>query len=516
MTKIEKIKIAVISNITLEPFFSIYLKEVFANRADNICIDSMPYDTYPNESDIISSADCVVVWLNIDSFYPNLITDIIGRSASIDSVIRDINERALKLNLFLKEVTSAQIIWIGAEDYCYSQYASVRGNTFVGEEIIDRINIEYNAMLHETFVCIDLKAIIAKIGIYSAFDNKSKYRWNTPYSRDLLSEVSKEIYKQHLIYSGVTKKCIVLDCDYVLWGGILSEDGIEGIHLSNSGLGKPYQDFQRFILSMYYYGAIIAICSKNDEADVLKVFREHDGMMLKEENISIFCVNWDNKSDNIKKIAHNLNISLDSIVFVDDSDFEVQSVRNMLPEVTAIKYDRNTIYEELSCFNLKQNMDIENVRQRTLTYRTNKMRELLKNEAVSFETYLESLDMHLDIHKTQPAELSRIAELTQRTNKCTNGKRYTVNQLDKMLCDGYELYSVFLSDKYSDLGLVGAIGIENGILDLFSLSCRALGRKVEDAMLEFVTKRNIRSMIFADTQKNDHLKNMLSDWMLIE
>ena len=124
--------------------------------------------------------------------------------------------------------------------------------------------------------------------------------------------------------------------------------------------------------------------------------------------------------------------------------------------------------------------------------------------------------MHLDIHNTLPVELSRIAELTQRTNKCTNGKRYTINQLDKMLCDGYELYSVFLSDKYSDLGLVGAIGIENGTVDLFSLSCRALGRKIEDSMLEFVMQQGIRSMVFADTHKNVHLKNMLSDWMLLE
>ena len=516
MTKQERIKIAVISNITLEPFFSTYLEEVFSVCADNVSVDPILYGEYPNEKDRISRADCVVVWLNIDSFYPNLVNDIIGGSVSINSVIRDNNERAQRLYSFLRETTSAQIVWIGAENFCYYQYASISGNTFVCQEIIDRINIEYNAMLQGTSVCIDLKAIIAKIGIYKSFDNKSKYRWDTPYSRDLLSEVSRDIFKQRLIYSGVTKKCIVLDCDNVLWGGIISEDGIAGIQLSNSGLGRPFQDFQRFILTLHYHGVIIAICSKNDESDVLKMFREHDGMILKEDHVSAFCVNWENKPENIKRIAQSLNISLDSIVFVDDSDFEVQSVRNLLPEVTAIKYNRDSIYEKLGCFNLKKTVDIESVRQRTLTYRTNKMRESLKNDAASFDDYLNSLEMKLDVHASLPLELSRIAELTQRTNKCTNGKRYTADQLNKKITDGYELYSVFLSDKFSDLGLVGAIGIENGTVDLFSLSCRALGRKAEELMLEFVTDRNIRSMTFIATQKNIHLKNMLSDWELKE
>ena len=124
--------------------------------------------------------------------------------------------------------------------------------------------------------------------------------------------------------------------------------------------------------------------------------------------------------------------------------------------------------------------------------------------------------MKIDIHKSLPFELSRIAELSQRTNKCTNGKRYTMDQLNKKVCDGYELYSVFISDKFSNLGLVGAIGIEGRTVDLFSLSCRALGRKAEEAMIGFIADRNIQSMTFIDTQKNIHLKSMLFGWNLEE
>ena len=140
---------------------------------------------------------------------------------------------------------------------------------------------------------IDIKSIIAKVGIESAFDDKGKYRWNTPYSRKLLGEIAQEVHKRYLIDNGITKKCVVLDCDNVLWGGILSENGIEHIQLGSSGLACSYQNFQRFMLNLYYHGVIITVCSKNGKLDVLHMFKEHDEMILKEEHIACFCANWD-------------------------------------------------------------------------------------------------------------------------------------------------------------------------------------------------------------------------------
>ena len=353
---------------------------------------------------------------------------------------------------------------------------------------IDRINVILNESIEENDTYVDLKTIIAKLGIERAFDNKGKYRWNTPYSRDLLQEVASEVHKQYLICNGITKKCVVLDCDNVLWGGILSEDGIEGIQLGNSGLGRPYQEFGRFMLNLYYHGIIIAICSKNDKSDVLRVFREHDEMILREKHIACFCVNWDNKAYNIKAIAETLNIGLDSMVFIDDSDFEVQAVKMLLPEVTAIKYERDSVYGELSCFNLKSNIDIEKVRVRNLTYRTNELRKNLRSELSSFEEYLNALEMKVD----------------------TNGRRYTAQQIKDKLSNGYELYSVSLSDKFSDLGLVGAIGLDGNTLDLFSLSCRALGRNVEEIMINFIRDKNIKKSYYKLTYQNHELNFKLN------
>lgn len=148
-------------------------------------------------------------------------------------------------------------------------------------------------------VFVALKRLIEKNGISNLYNTKSKYRWNAPYSKELIEFMEYEVYKQYQIYLLQSKKCVVLDCDNVLWEGVLSEEGIEGIRLDASGLCREYQDFQRFLLSLYYRGVILTICSKNDEADVLRVFREHTGMLLREEHIACFQVNWSDKPTNI-------------------------------------------------------------------------------------------------------------------------------------------------------------------------------------------------------------------------
>ena len=505
--------IAVVTNITVEPFLGIYLNDVFAKEGIKVRLDSISFDEYlsAEHSDKIANADEIVAWLNIDSFYPNLINDLTGGKVSAEVIEQDVRSKFISLNTFLKQKSQAPVLLIGAEDFCYGSYTYPLGYSLKNRGLIDRINISLSEIIEENDTYIDLKAMVAKLGIERAFDHKSKYRWNTPYSRELLREIATEIHKQYLIRNSITKKCVVLDCDNVLWGGILSEDGIEGIQLGGSGLGRPYQDFGRFILNLYYHGVIIAICSKNDKCDVLSVFREHNEMVLKEEHIACFGVNWDNKADNIKAISETLNIGLDSIVFIDDSDFEIQAVNTLLPEVTAIKYERDHIYKQLSCFNLRSNIDIDKVQKRNLTYQTNEFRKNLRLGASSFDEYLKALEMKVDIHKALPIELSRIAELTQRTNKCTNGTRYTVDQIKEMLEEGYELYSVSLSDKFSDLGIVGAIGIDGNTLDLFSLSCRALGRNIEEVMIDFIREKNIENFYYNLTVQNNELHSKLND-----
>lgn len=221
----------------------------------------------------------------------------------------------------------------------------------------------------------------------------------------------------------------------------------------------------------------------------------------------------DKQIRNIKQIAKILNIGLDSIVFVDDSPTEIEEVKSVLPEVVTICYKRNMTYEPFSCFNLRHDVNIIDIKKRTETYRTNSFREEFRKKYNDYSNYIKDLNIKMDIHEALPTEYSRISELTQRTNKCTNGKRYSVANLkERVLLDNVKLYAFFVSDRFSDLGLVGAIEVEGTTLTLFSVSCRALGREIENKMLDYIHKRHqIKKIEYYSTSKNENVKTFLAD-----
>ena len=495
-------QITLLTNICFEPYWRTFVKERFSCLPYDTQINSILYEEYYDNIEDIKFSDLIVVYLDFEMFYTDLSNEISSGGVTYQAIKDECIDKCRNLYSYIKNHSKAPVIWLGFEDY-YSIQNNTYGALLSFEGVVDQLNLALNDMLKEdTF--IDFKRLIASVGIKNAYDAKGKYRWNAPYSKELISLIVNEIYKQYLIATGNTKKCLVLDCDNVLWGGVLSEDGIEGINISGSGLGRPFQDFQRYLLDLYYHGVILAVCSKNDETDVLRVFREHTGMILKEEHIAFFKCNWNNKPDNIKDISESLNIGLDSIVFVDDSVFEIESVKTMLPEVTTILYQRDSVYDGLSCFNLKHCTDLKTVRERTSTYKTNILRSELHKSSSSHEDYISSLEMVVDIHKTTECELARVSELTQRTNKCTNGTRYTIDQIkEKISSADYELYTVCLSDKFSNLGVIGVVGIKHCTVDLFSLSCRALGRKVEEKIIEFCRERKANKVCFCSTTKNE-------------
>jgi FkbH-like protein len=449
-----------------------------------------------------------VIWLNCEEFLPDIRNHLDSVEISQQQVIDELVGRCARLSEDIMQYRTPHILWFLFEDY-FNKLPIATGHSY--NALVDRINAELNGTLKNDVSFIDLKRLIADVGIPNAYDQKGKYRWNAPYSKVLIEAAVKEIHKQYLIAQGITKKCLVLDCDNVLWGGILSENGVENIKLGGAGFGRPYQDFQRFVLSLYYHSVILAVCSKNDLSDVMTMFREHSEMVLKEEYIACFQVNWDNKPDNIKRIAETLNVGLDSMVFIDDSPLEIEAVKAMLPEVTVIRYERDMAYEQFSCFNLKSNVSKADIDKRNETYRTNQSRESMKSQYDSYADYITALEIKTDIHEATPIEYARISELTQRTNKCTNGVRYTVTDIkERVGSSNVILYSLSVSDRFSDLGLVGVIAVEGDALTLFSLSCRALGREIDGELLNFIAdKHQIKNIQFKETGKNEDLKALL-------
>ena len=508
-------RITLLTNICFEPYWRTFIKQRFSRLSYDTQLNAILYDEYQDNIDDFRFANLILVCLSFEELYSNLSNDILSGKTTYKAIENDCINKCSNLYSYIKSHSKASLIWFGFEDY-YCLQCRNYGALLSFEGLVDQLNFALNDMIKEDSF-IDFKRLIATVGIKNAYDTKGKYRWNASYSKELISLMVDEIYKQHLITTGNTKKCLVLDCDNVLWGGILSEDGIEGIKIGGNGLGKPFQNFQRYLLDLYYHGVILTVCSKNDESEVLRVFRKHTGMLLKEEHIACFRCNWNNKPDNIKDISESLNIGLDSIVFVDDSVFETESVNTMLPQVTTILFQRDTVYDELSCFNLKCDIDLQTVRERTSTYKTNILRSELQKNASSYEDYISSLEMIVDIHKTTECELARISELTQRTNKCTNGTRYTIDQIkSKISSADYELYTVCLSDKFSNFGVVGVIGIKGYTIDLFSLSCRALGRRVEENMIEFALERKANKVYFCNTNKNEGIGILFEAYGLIK
>ncbi|MEJ6950344.1 HAD-IIIC family phosphatase [Natronospora cellulosivora (SeqCode)] len=513
------IQITVITNITLKLYFIPYLSKNFKEKEIITNVSYISFHNYLEKMNTITESNIIIIWLNFEVMFPDVLNRTIRMEKNNKQIIDNIVEYIKSFYETIHKLSKAKIIWISFEDY-YDKTNLLTGN-ILQNTIVDTINLELVKITRNqstpTTSLIDFKKIIANIGIQNALNYKNKYRWNCPYTKILFKHVANEIFRQYLIIKRETPKCIILDCDNVLWGGILSEEGIENIKLSNVGIGRVYQDFQRYLLKLYNLGIILTLCSKNDVDDVLYVFRNHSQMILREKHISCYQVNWNNKANNIINISKMLNIGLDSMIFLDDSKYEIETVKELLPNVKAMLFDIKQFQSYLSMFNLDINLSKKNISLRHKTYKTNIQRKQLKDETISNDHYLKLLKTKVIISEAIDAEINRISELSQRTNKCTNGKRYDILELKKkFISSKYNLFSVYVSDKFGDLGLVGALGIivtDNCTkLDLFCLSCRALGRKVEKKMIDYVTNTfKLNDYYFITTNKNNKIKDLLGE-----
>lgn len=502
--------ISVISNIILEPYFSVSIAKVFSeNQITVIHIPFAEYNTQKN-SDVIARSDFIVVCPNFIDWFGSI--ERVEDDSELGSKIIE-NAVDLSKNLYahLADLTNAPIIWFSFEDY-ECQYRTLQGMIPRYDYLVDRINIALSDILVN--VCyVDLKQLIASVGISKTYNILLKSRWNAPYSKEFIIALCREIKKQYDVAQARTKKCLILDCDNVLWGDILSEVGAVGIELGAFGRGLRYKLFQKYVDYMFSHGVILAVCSRNEKNDVLAVFRNHSEMIINESQIAVFDVSWDNKVEGILRIAEKLNISLNSMVFVDDSVFEIEAVRAALPDVTCVLFELDTIYENLGkYFNLLRSGNRENNKLRTHTYQTDVLRQQQRLRLSNHEEYIESLHIQTRITVARENETARISELSLRANKWTNGIRYSRSELASLMGnDLFHLYSVYVSDIFGDLGLVGAIGFWEGRLDLIVLSCRALGRNIEQQLIDFVMNNQINHSRFQNTGINQEVKQTLMD-----
>ena len=293
------------------------------------------------------------------------------------------------------------------------------------------------------------------------------------------------------------KKCLVLDLDNTLWGGILGEDGVDGIQLGGDYPGQAFSVWQRALLQLERNGVILAVCSKNNETDVAEVWQQNPNMVLKREHFSAVRINWQDKVTNLRELAAELNIGLDSMVFLDDNPTERELVSQLLPQVTvpdfpSKPYQLMPFYKQLVYDYFRIYAVTTEDRAKTEQYRANALRKADEAHFPDMESYLYSLDMELDVVPADEHNLQRIAQMTQKTNQFNlTTRRYTEADVQRRLNDGWRIYCLRVRDRFGDSGITAAIFMEpvdgkTVRIDSLLLSCRILGKGIEEAFFKTV------------------------------
>lgn len=379
------------------------------------------------------------------------------------------------------------------------------------------------------FVLVDWERLVRLLGEDESMDYRFWYMSKAPFKKGFLDLYALELVKIARALKGKSKKCLVLDCDNTLWGGVIGEDGLQGIKLDiHSYPGNVFYAFQQQILALHDRGVLIAICSKNNEEDVWEVLEKHPCALLKREHLAAWRINWRDKASNLKELAAELNLGLDSFVFVDDNQTECGLIRDLIPDVTVLQvpaklytyprlFDADGPFDTLS-------MSAED-RRRSQMYREEAGR---RHEQAKYETldqYLASLSLSIAVHHARPDEVLRIAQLTQKTNQFNlTTRRYSEAQIAAFAADpSWGVISLSVRDKFGDSGLTGVLIARNdgdcGTIDTFLMSCRILGRNIEVAFvlkaLELMERTwciNSWKAEYMPTQKNQQVADF---WRLM-
>lgn len=370
---------------------------------------------------------------------------------------------------------------------------------------------------------LQLDSIMNRIGSTNGFDPKMYIGGDMVYSLDLLPYLAKNTHDIIQAVNGSFKKCIILDLDNTTWGGIIGDDGMEGIQIGDLGLGKAFTELQLWVRELRKRGIIIAVCSKNTESIAKEPFEKHPDMKLHLEDIAVFVANWENKVDNIKYIQTILNIGFDSMVFLDDNPFEREMIKSAIPDITvpSLPEDPAEYLTYLRTLNLFETASFtEEDESRTLLYQEEAQRTILQRSFSDEAGFLESLDMVAVVKPFDNFTVPRVAQLSQRSNQFNlRTIRYTEADIKSISeSDKHLTLSFNLADKFGDYGLIAFIILEKInantlFIDSWIMSCRVLKRGMElftlKSIIELAKQKGFKTVIgeYLETKKNGLVKD---------
>jgi FkbH-like protein len=374
---------------------------------------------------------------------------------------------------------------------------------------------------------VDVEAVASAVGRRNFFDDRLWDMWKTFCALDYLPHVGQAIVDVLMALQGRGVKCVVLDLDNTLWGGVIGDDGLDGILLNAHGDGEAWHRFQLFLRELRRRGIVLAVCSKNDEKNALLPFESHPEMVLKREDISVFVANWNDKAQNIRTIREILNIGLDSMVFLDDNPFERNLVRDLLPGIIVpeLPDDPSDYVRYLSELNLFETSTFsgEDLRRAEM-YQVEAERRAVAASFASVEEFLESLHMQIVVSRFDSFHLPRIAQLIQRSNQFNlTTRRRSESDCERLMHDPsfLPLY-VKLSDRLGDHGLISVVILrtEGGDLHVtdWLMSCRVLTRGVEQHVMNevfaFASEKRLNRVVghYVPTAKNGMVKEFFRNF----
>ena len=413
------------------------------------------------------------------------------------------------------------------DDRIFGQFAGKVDEAFIRQ--IRRLNVLVEDLAKETgnlYIC-DLSFIQNTIGRERFWSPSIYTSTEMVVSVEALPYFAYSAVQIIRAFQGYFKKCLIVDLDNTLWGGIIGDDGIENIQIGQLGIGKAYTEFQYWIKKLQSRGIILSVCSKNTESIAKEPFEKHPDMVLKLSDIAVFIANWENKVDNIRKIQKVLNIGFDSMVFLDDNPFERNLVRENIPQITVpeLPEDPALYLDYLYGLNLFETISYSNEdSQRTQQYQKEAERAVFQESFTNEDDFLKSLNMISEAKAFDKFTIPRVAQLSQRSNQFNlRTIRYTEEELERIALSGeYLTISFSLSDKFGDNGLISAVILKKQknktlFIESWIMSCRVLKRGMEtfvlNAIIDLAINEEYKVLIgeYIPTEKNEIVENLYED-----
>jgi FkbH-like protein len=515
--------IDILSNITVNP-----IKELLDFFVHSLSLNPIVrfgnYDNIVQDSFTLGTTDAVIVFYELINFSDNfhLTAELLSETEVQEIISKCKNE----IDIILKNLASKPIVIFNK----FSSYAFTSSvhSTRILHKIADELNEYLAANKSANVASLDINQLLCKVGAQAAFDKKKFAKYKSLYTIEFLKNYVFSIQNLLLRITGKLKKIIVFDCDNTLWKGVIGEDGPEGIDMSpNSDVGKNYHLVQKIAAGLSKKGILVALCSKNNHNEVEDLLAKHPDMALNHDHLVAMKVNWTNKNENLRALASELNIGLDSFVFIDDSAFEVNLIQAELPEVLTVTVPANIEEYPGMILDIAQryfNMDpLQEDINKLKAYKEQTLRTEAINSLGDINNYLATLETKVIISKNKEDQISRIAQLTQKTNQFNlTTKRYSEAEITNYLdSNKATIFTIDVFDKFGASGITGVAILQEDkdviILDSFLLSCRILGRKIEIAfinyIIEYCKEQDYKSVKakYIQTSKNGQVKDFYAN-----